>query len=120
MRLLWVRVLRQEGQPHRAKGKVPYAYYRCVGTDAYRFGGTRVCHNKQVRTDRLDDAVWNDVQELLREPKLLREEYGQLLQLPAEDLLRREPIVRQLQLAAACRQPIDRRLCRRSARQAGI
>lgn len=25
-----------------AKGKVPYAYYRCVGTDAYRFGGKRV------------------------------------------------------------------------------
>ncbi len=22
-----------------AKGKVPYAYYRCTGTDAYRFGG---------------------------------------------------------------------------------
>ena len=37
-----------------AKGKVPYAYYRCVGTDAYRFGGKRVCQNKQVRTDKLD------------------------------------------------------------------
>jgi site-specific DNA recombinase len=82
-----------------AKGKVPYAYYRCVGTDAYRFGGTRVCHNNQVRTDRLDDAVWNDVRELLREPKLLREEYERRLQLPAEDASRREPLVRQLQQA---------------------
>ena len=29
-----------------AKGKLRhYAYYRCTGTDAYRFGGQRVCHN---------------------------------------------------------------------------
>ena len=99
MRLLRLCLLRQEGQPRSAKGKVPYSYYRCVGTDAYRFGGTRVCHNTQVRTDHLDNAVWNDVRELLREPKLLREEYERRLQLPAEDLSRREPLVRQLQQA---------------------
>ena len=29
-----------------AKGKTrTYAYYRCLGTDAYRFGGERVCTN---------------------------------------------------------------------------
>src|SRR5712691_10328533 len=28
-----------------------YAYYRCVGSDAYRFGGVRLCWNKQLRTD---------------------------------------------------------------------
>jgi hypothetical protein len=39
-----------------AKGKVPYAYYRCTGSDAYRFGGQRLCWNKQVRTDLLDGA----------------------------------------------------------------
>lgn len=82
-----------------AKGRVPYAYYRCVGTDAYRFGGTRVCQNTQVRTDLLDEAVWNDVRELLRDPTLLREEYERRLQLPVEDLSRREPLVRQLQQA---------------------
>ena len=38
-----------------AKGeKRPYAYYRCIGNDAYRFGGERVCDNLQVRTDKLD------------------------------------------------------------------
>jgi site-specific DNA recombinase len=62
-----------------AKGKVQYAYYRCVGTDAYRFGGQRVCDNKQVRTDKLDEAVWNDVCQLLRNPNLLREEYERRL-----------------------------------------
>ena len=65
-----------------AKGKVPYAYYRCVGTDAYRFGGQRVCENKQVRTDKLDEAVWNDACELLRQPTLLRKEYERRLAAP--------------------------------------
>ncbi len=65
-----------------AKGKVSYAYYRCVGTDAYRFGGKRVCENKQVRTDKIDQAVWNDACELLRNPKLLRKEYERRLATP--------------------------------------
>jgi len=46
-----------------------------VGTDAYRFGGKRVCQNKQIRTDKLDEAVWNDACQLLRNPQLLRKEY---------------------------------------------
>jgi len=65
-----------------AKGKVPYAYYRCVGTDAYRFGGKRVCQNKQIRTDKLDQAVWDDACELLRNPKLLRNEFERRLSAP--------------------------------------
>ena len=44
-----------------AKGKTRrYAYYRCIGTDAYRFGGQRICENKQVRTDLLEQVVWED------------------------------------------------------------
>jgi site-specific DNA recombinase len=51
-----------------------YVYYRCVGTDAYRFGGQRVCMNGQVRQDRLDDMIWNDVRTLLSDPqRLVRE-----------------------------------------------
>jgi len=56
-----------------------YAYYRCTGTDAYRFGGQRVCHNKQVRTDLLDEAVWREVQRLLEEPQRLEAEYRRRL-----------------------------------------
>lgn len=56
-----------------------YAYYRCVGTDAYRFGGHRICDNFQVRTDRLDDLVWQQVVELLRHPDRLRNEYERRL-----------------------------------------
>jgi site-specific DNA recombinase len=33
-----------------AKGKTPYAYYRCVGTGAYRFGDTERSLQKQIVT----------------------------------------------------------------------
>jgi site-specific DNA recombinase len=63
-----------------AKGKKrPYAYYRCVGTDAYRFGGQRLCQNKQVRTDLLEEAVWGDVCVLLQDPGRLEAEYQRRL-----------------------------------------
>jgi site-specific DNA recombinase len=63
-----------------AKGKArSYAYYRCLGTDAYRFGGERVCANTQVRTDRLDLAVWQEVRGLLAHPERLAEEYQRRL-----------------------------------------
>ena len=67
-----------------AKGREQWAYYRCVGTDAYRFGGQRVCQNKQVRTDKLDEAVWQDACELLRHPNLLRQEYQRRLAAPSD------------------------------------
>jgi site-specific DNA recombinase len=57
-----------------------YAYYRCLGTDAYRFGGERVCQNTQVRTDLLDLAVWQEVCTLLAHPERLAEEYRHRLQ----------------------------------------
>ena len=58
-----------------AKGRVPYAYYRCTGSDAYRFGGQRTCWNKPVRTDLLDGEVWEDVRRLLSEPERIKAEY---------------------------------------------
>jgi site-specific DNA recombinase len=58
------------------KGKTrDYAYYRCVGTDAYRFGGHRVCSNGQCRTDLLDRAVWEDACALLADPERVRREH---------------------------------------------
>lgn len=82
-----------------AKGRTQYAYYRCVGTDAYRFGGQRVCENTQVRTDMLDEAVWQDVQELLRDPQLLRQEYERRLQTPSEEASRERTLRHQEQAA---------------------
>jgi site-specific DNA recombinase len=67
--------------PSARKGKPrAYAYYRCLGTDAYRFGGERICHNTQVRTDLLDLAVWQEVCTLLAHPERLAEEYRRRLQ----------------------------------------
>lgn len=60
---------------HAAKRGSRYAYYRCVGTDAYRFAGGRVCQNAQVRVERLDGYVWEAVCVLLRDPKRLAEEW---------------------------------------------
>jgi site-specific DNA recombinase len=56
-----------------------YAYYRCCGSDAYRFGGQRLCSNPQVRTDRLDAAVWREVEDLLGDPRRLAAEYERRL-----------------------------------------
>jgi site-specific DNA recombinase len=71
-----------------AKGRIPYAYYRCTGSDAYRFGGQRLCWNKQVRTDLLDAAVWEDVRGLLTEPERIRVEYERRRQRTKHDGVR--------------------------------
>ena len=63
------------------KGHQQYAYYRCTGTDGYRFAGERVCNNKQVRTDRLDELVWQQVVELLSNPDRVKKEYERRLNL---------------------------------------
>ena len=59
-----------------AKGGTRYAYYRCVGGDAYRFAGGRVCRNPQVRVDQLDEYVWQSICELLQDPSRMLEEWS--------------------------------------------
>src|SRR6266571_7047254 len=67
--------------PSARKGKSrAYASYRCLGTDAYRFGGERLCQNTQVRTDLFDLAVWQEVCTFLADPERLAEEYRRRLQ----------------------------------------
>ena len=44
-----------------ADGRVAYAYYRCRGSEAWRYGGQKLCRTRAIRTDRLDAAVWDDV-----------------------------------------------------------
>jgi site-specific DNA recombinase len=56
-----------------------YPYYRCSGSDAYRFGGQRVCSNAQVRADHLNAAVWQEVERLLNDPHRLAAEYERRL-----------------------------------------
>ena len=54
-------------------------YYRCLGSDDYRYQGGRVCENKPVRADYLDEVVWTHVTGLLADPGLLRAELDRRL-----------------------------------------
>jgi site-specific DNA recombinase len=54
-------------------------YYRCLGSDDYRYEGGRVCHNKPVRADYLDHVVWEHITGLLADPHLIRAEINKRL-----------------------------------------
>jgi site-specific DNA recombinase len=48
-----------------------FLYYRCSGSDGYRFGGERICNNAQVQGNILETAVWSEVSKLLMNPERL-------------------------------------------------
>jgi site-specific DNA recombinase len=54
-------------------------YYRCLGSDDYRYAGGRVCDNKPVRADYLDRVVWDHITALLADPTLIRVEIDKRL-----------------------------------------
>ena len=54
-------------------------YYRCLGSDDYRYQGGRVCENKPVRADYLDEVVWTHVTALLADPTLVQAELDRRL-----------------------------------------
>jgi site-specific DNA recombinase len=54
-------------------------YYRCLGSDDYRHEGGRVCTNKPVRADYLDQVVWDHITALLSDPTLIRAEIDKRL-----------------------------------------
>ena len=75
-----------------------YGYYRCLGTDGYRYGGTPLCRMEALSAPRLEAAVWNDVREVLADPEAVRHEYERRLkdcEPPQAGV--REHIARQLQ-----------------------
>ena len=55
-------------------------YYRCLGSDDYRYEHGRVCANKPVRADYLDTVVWNHITALLADPALIRNEINKRLE----------------------------------------
>jgi site-specific DNA recombinase len=46
-------------------------YYRCLGSDDYRWENGKVCNNSPVRQDYLDEVVWNHLTTLLSDPALV-------------------------------------------------
>jgi site-specific DNA recombinase len=55
-------------------------YYRCLGSDNYRYEGGRVCANPPVRADYLDTVVWDHITHLLADPALIRAEITKRLE----------------------------------------
>ncbi len=54
-------------------------YYRCLGSDNYRYEHGRICDNKPVRADHLDTLVWDHITGLLADPTLVRAEIDRRL-----------------------------------------
>ena len=73
-------------------------YYRCLGSDRWRYLGGAVCDSRPVRQDLLDELVWREVINLLENPGLIQEELDRRLSVARdanptrqrEELLRRE------------------------------
>ena len=55
-------------------------YYRCIGSDNYRFEHGKVCDSKPVRADYLDTVVWDHITALLAGPALIRAEISKRLE----------------------------------------
>ena len=55
-------------------------YYRCLGSDDYRYPYGRKCTNRPIRQDYLDDVVWKQVMQLFEDPDLIRNEINRRIQ----------------------------------------
>jgi site-specific DNA recombinase len=45
-----------------------FRYYRCSGSDGYRFGGERICSNTPIQGELLEMAVWQEISDVLKNP----------------------------------------------------
>jgi site-specific DNA recombinase len=63
-------------------------YYRCLGSDRWRHLMETPCECRPIRVEDLDDAVWNQVENLLEDPALIRAE----LDRRREESLRTSPV----------------------------
>jgi serine/threonine protein kinase len=74
-RPLRIRVLRQDGSP-KGEGPPPHGFpvLSVLRTDAYRFGGERICSNTQIRAESLEAEIWENVCKIVRNPRSLQQE----------------------------------------------
>jgi site-specific DNA recombinase len=66
-------------------------YYRCFGSDRYRFNGVRKCNCKPLRQDYLDDMVWQQIVHLLEDPMLIQREVEKRV----EETRKASPVLKQ-------------------------
>ena len=55
-------------------------YYRCLGSDGWRYLNGAVCNNPPIREELLDQVVWNEIVRLLENPRLIEEELNRRLE----------------------------------------
>ena len=55
-------------------------YYRCLGSDDYRYANGRKCDCRPIRQDYLDELVWQKILELLQDPALVQKEIDKRIQ----------------------------------------
>jgi site-specific DNA recombinase len=55
-------------------------YYRCLGSDAWRYQGRARCSAQPIRLDLLEDTVWAEVVRLLEDPALIQSELTRRVQ----------------------------------------
>ena len=78
-------------------------YYRCFGSDDYRHENGRVCSSRPIRQDYLDDLIWQQVIELLEDPKLVHSEIQRRLTASkATDLTKNRQITLETELKKVC------------------
>ena len=51
-------------------------YYRCLGSDGWRYPEGPRCSNPPLRADQADKLVWSHLTKLLEDPELIRHEIG--------------------------------------------
>jgi site-specific DNA recombinase len=67
-------------------------YYRCLGSDNYRYRNGAVCDNRPIRQDYLDSFVWTEILRLLDDPTLIQAELNRRMEAArkADPLRKRE------------------------------
>lgn len=55
--------------------KYHYIYYRCSGKDKSRYGNDLICESRQIYAESLDNCVWEEVKNILKNPKMVLEEF---------------------------------------------
>ncbi len=72
-------IYRVSGPKTSVKGEKLH-YYRCSCSERWRMGVNRVCSNRPIRQDYLDELVWSQVVELLENPEVIRAEIDRRVQ----------------------------------------
>jgi site-specific DNA recombinase len=56
------------------------SYYRCLGSDAWRYEGKARCDQRPIRLDLLEHIVWTEMERLLEDPTLINAELNRRLE----------------------------------------